>query len=167
MTQARPTTLVVRDASWRAWLGFTAIAVGMLFAILDIKIVASSMLDIQVALAIPADLLSYLQTTYLIAEVIAIALTGWLTRVMSTRWLFVTAMTGFVIASIGCAASQTYQVLFVFRFIQGLFGGAIIPLVFTAAFLLFPPRQQVLATMRWWLGHARANRGALYRWQDY
>ncbi len=57
----------------------------MFFAILDIQIVASSMLDIQVALAISADLLSYLQTTYLIAEVIAIALTGWLTRVMSTR----------------------------------------------------------------------------------
>jgi MFS transporter, DHA2 family, multidrug resistance protein len=83
----------------------------------------------------------------LIAEVIAIALSGWLTKVMSTRWLFVVAMTGFVLASVGCAASQTYQTLLVFRFVQGLFGGAIIPLVFTAAFLLFPPQRQALATM--------------------
>jgi MFS transporter, DHA2 family, multidrug resistance protein len=133
--------------SVRAWLGFTAMAVGMFFAILDIQIVASSILDIQLALKIPADRLSYIQTTYLIAEVIAIALSGWLTKVMSTRWLFVVAMTGFVLASVGCAASQTYQALLVFRFIQGLFGGAIIPLVFTAAFLLFPPHRQALATM--------------------
>jgi hypothetical protein len=56
LTQARPTTLVVRDASWRAWLGFTAMAVGMFFAILDIQIVASSMLDIQVALALPLSI---------------------------------------------------------------------------------------------------------------
>ncbi len=134
-------------ASWRNWLGFTAMAVGMFFAILDIQIVASSLLDIQLALHIPANRLSYIQTTYLIAEVIAIALTGWLTRVMSTRWLFVTAMLGFVLASVGCAASPSHEILLVLRFVQGLFGGAIIPLVFTAAFLLFPPRQQMIATM--------------------
>ena len=56
LTQAGPTTLVVRDASWRAWLGLTAMAVGMFFAILDIQIVASSMLDIQVALALPLSI---------------------------------------------------------------------------------------------------------------
>ena len=134
-------------AGWRAWLGFTAMTVGMFFAILDIQIVASSLVDIQFALNIPSNQLSYIQTTYLIAEVIAIALSGWLTRVMSTRWLFVAAMTGFVVASVGCAASQSYMVLFGFRFIQGLFGGAIIPLVFTAAFVLFPPRRQPLATV--------------------
>ena len=60
----------------------------MFLAILDIQIVASSLIDIQFALSIPPERLSYIQTTYLIAEVIAVALTGFLTRVMSTRWLF-------------------------------------------------------------------------------
>ncbi len=138
---------VLPQQGWRAWVGFTAMAIGMFLAILDIQIVASSLLDIQFALKIPAEQLSYIQTTYLIAEVIAIALTGWLTRVMSTRWLFVAAMLGFVIASVGCAISNTTQSLLVFRFIQGLFGGAIIPLVFTAVFLLFPPQLQTRATV--------------------
>lgn len=145
MTPLNPPT---KDAaSWKAWVGFTAMTIGMFFAILDIQVVASSLIDIQMALGIPGNRLSYIQTTYLIAEVIAIALTGWLTRVMSTRWLFVWAMGGFVLASVGCAAATSYEMLFVFRFIQGLFGGAIIPLVFTAVFLLFPARQQTIATV--------------------
>jgi DHA2 family multidrug resistance protein len=133
--------------NWRTWLGFTAMTAGMFLAILDIQIVASSLIDIQLDLKIPGSRLSYIQTTYLIAEVIAITLTGWLTRVMSTRWLFATAMIGFVLASVACAASTSYQMLYAFRFIQGLFGGAVIPIVFSAAFLMFPKERQPLATM--------------------
>ncbi len=132
---------------WRAWAGFTAMTAGMFLAILDIQVVASSLIDIQLDLKIPGSRLSYLQTTYLIAEVIAIALTGWLTRVMSTRWLFAAAMTGFVAASICCAASTSYPMLFAFRFVQGFFGGAVIPIIFSAAFLMFPPARQPLATV--------------------
>ena len=130
-----------------AWVGFVAMAFGMFMAILDIQIVASSMVDIQFALNIPSENLSYIQTIYLIAEVIAIATTGWLTRVLSTRWLFVSAMIGFVAASAGCAAADTYQTLYVWRAVQGLFGGAIIPLVFSAAFLMFSSRTQPIATV--------------------
>jgi len=64
---------------------------------------------------------------------------------MSTRWLFTAAMTGFVAASIACAASETYVTLYVFRFIQGLFGRAVIPIIFSAAFLMFPARHQLWA----------------------
>lgn len=135
------------SSTLRNWLGFSAMTAGMFLAILDIQIVASSLIDIQLDLTIPGPRLSYIQTVYLIAEVIAIALTGFLTRVMSTRWLFVTTMLGFVAASIACAASPTYQVLYTFRFIQGLFGGAIIPIIFSAAFLMFPPNRQPLATV--------------------
>ena len=136
-----------KRGSWRDWAGFAAMTAGMFLAILDIQIVASSLIDIQLDLKIPGPQLSYIQTNYLIAEVIAIALTGWLTRVMSTRWLFVAAMVGFVLASIACAASPSFEILYVCRFVQGLFGGAVIPMVFSAAFLMFPPREQPIATV--------------------
>ena len=142
-------TPIMRDRP-AAWIGFTAMTVGMFMAILDIQIVASSMVDIQFALNIPSENLSYIQTLYLIAEVIAIAMTGWLSRVLSTRWLFVAAMLGFVGASAGCAAADDYQTLYVWRIAQGLFGGAIIPLVFSAVFLLFTGRAS--------LGHRHRRR---------
>ena len=119
---------------------------GMFMAILDIQIVASSLPEIQIALHIPGDRLSWIQTTYLIAEVIAIPLTGYLTRLLSLRWLFVAAIAGFTLASVGCAASDGFAPLIAFRVMQGFCGGAVIPAVFTSVFLLFPARMHVRTT---------------------
>lgn len=121
-------------------------SVGMFLAILDIQIVASSLIEIQADLGIPSNRLSYLQTTYLIAEIIAIAASGRLARAMSTRWLFTAGLVGFVVASGACAASTSYPMLFVARTVQGLFGGVLIPTVFSAVFLMFPEKKQALAT---------------------
>ena len=87
------------------WAGFLLMCLGMFMAILDIQVVATSLPTIQRALAISPDAMSWIQTAYLIAEVIAIPLTGLFTRVLSLRWLFVTAVSLFTLASIGCAFS--------------------------------------------------------------
>src|SRR5271170_6275596 len=129
------------------WIGFIAMAVGMFMAILDIQIVASSLPDIQAGLHITTDVTSWIQTAYLMAEVIAIPLTGFLARCLSTRFLFVGAVVGFTAASLACALSDNFVALVAWRVIQGFCGGAIIPCVFAAVFLLFPPRLHDRATM--------------------
>ena len=123
-----------------SWVGFMAMCVGMFMAILDIQIVATSLPSIQEALAIQPDQMSWIQTSYLIAEVIAIPLTGWLTRVLSLRGLFVVATSLFVVASVACAASTGFASLVSARIVQGFAGGALIPIVFSAGFVLFPVR---------------------------
>jgi len=131
----------------RTWLGFAAMCLGMFMAILDIQIVASSLPAIEAAVGVAGQGISWIQTAYLIAEVVAIALTGFLGRAMSLRWLFVLAAGGFTLASAGCAASETFPVLVAWRVVQGFCGGALIPAVFAAVFLLFPPRLHERATM--------------------
>lgn len=64
-----------------ASIGFAMMCVGMFMAILDVQVVSTSLPTIQRALAIPPDQMSWVQTAYLVAEVIAIPLTGFLTRV--------------------------------------------------------------------------------------
>ena len=130
----------------RTWLGFLAMCLGMFMAVLDIQIVASSLPEIQAAIRIPSHELSWVQTAYLIAEVIAIPLTGWLTRLMTLRGMFVIAAAGFTAASVGCAMSNGFASLVAFRVVQGFCGGAIIPAVFTSVFVLFPTSRQVRAT---------------------
>ncbi|HEY3638391.1 MAG TPA: DHA2 family efflux MFS transporter permease subunit [Rhizomicrobium sp.] len=120
--------------------------IGMFMAILDVQVVATSLPTIQDALRIPRDEMSWIQTAYLIAEVIAIPLTGFLTRLLTMRWLFVITISIFTIASIGCAASGSFHVLMVWRVVQGFSGGTLIPAVFSAVFLLFPHRLQGIAT---------------------
>jgi len=118
----------------------------MFMAILDIQIVATSLPAIQRALDLPPDQMSLVQTAYLIAEVIAIPLTGFLTRVLTLRWLFAGAIVVFTIASVGCAASTDLTDLVAWRIVQGFAGGVMIPAVFTAVFRLFPGPGQSAAT---------------------
>ena len=133
-------------ASLAVWAGFGAMTLGMFMAVLDIQIVVTSLPNISNALAIPADRMSWVQTAYLIAEVIAIPLTGLLTRVLSLRVLFAAALALFTAASVACAASSGFESLIASRVVQGFAGGVLIPSVFSAVFLLFPVRQQGLAT---------------------
>lgn len=121
--------------------------IGMFMAILDVQIVATSLPAMQKALAIAPDQMSWVQTAYLIAEVIAISLTGFFTRWLGMRRLFVVAISIFTLASLGCAASDSLGALLSWRVLQGFAGGTLIPAVFSAVFLLFPPRRQGVATM--------------------
>jgi MFS transporter, DHA2 family, multidrug resistance protein len=132
--------------SLRTWAGFGLLCVGMFMAILDIQIVATSLPDIQSALEIDKAQMSWIQTSYLIAEVIAIPLTGLLTRALTMRWLFVSALVVFTIASAGCAMSSSLGALVAWRTLQGFAGGCLIPLVFSAVFVMFPARAQATAT---------------------
>ena len=91
----------------RTWIGFVFMCIGMFMAVLDISVVGSSLTNMQSALKIPIDDLSWIQTAYLTAEVIAIPMTGWLTRAVSLRWMFVAATAGFTLASLGCALSNS------------------------------------------------------------
>jgi DHA2 family multidrug resistance protein len=106
--------------------GLVLMCLGMFMAILDIQVVVTSLPTIQDALAISPDAISWIQTAYLIAEIIAIPLTGWLTRVLTLRWLFVSAIILFTLASIGCASSSSLVMLLSFRVVQGFAGGELI-----------------------------------------
>lgn len=136
----------IPEASLRTWAGFSFMCIGMFMAILDIQIVATSLPTIQSALSIGTDQMIWIQTAYLTAEIVAIPLTGFLTARLGMRWLFVSAVTVFTIASVGCSESQTFAALIAWRIVQGFAGGTLIPAVFSAVFLLFPVRSQGIAT---------------------
>jgi MFS transporter, DHA2 family, multidrug resistance protein len=121
--------------------------VGMFMAVLDVQVVATSLPTIQKALGVDRDQMSWVQTAYLIAEIVSIPLTGFLIRTLTMRRLFVVAVSFFTLASIGCAASGTFAVLIACRIVQGFFGGTLIPAVFAAVFLLFPVQRQTFATV--------------------
>jgi MFS transporter, DHA2 family, multidrug resistance protein len=149
MSAERPASaedIEAREAGAAKWFGFALMCLGMFMAILDIQVVATSLPTIQDALAISPDAMSWIQTAYLIAEITAIPLTGWLTRVLTLRWLFVIAISLFTLASIGCALSGNLVTLVGFRVVQGFAGGTLIPAVFSAVFLLFPIRSHPIAT---------------------
>jgi MFS transporter, DHA2 family, multidrug resistance protein len=135
------------SVNFAIWTGFAMMCIGMFMAILDVQVVATSLPTIQQALNIAQDQMSWIQTAYLIAEIISIPLTGFLIRTLTMRWLFIGAVSIFTFASIGCAASGSFSSLITWRVLQGFSGGTLIPAVFSAVFLFFPVSSQALATM--------------------
>lgn len=139
---ARPAVSDERTLTLPEWTGFIAMVFGIFMAILDIQIVASSLEQIQAGLSATRDEITWVQTAYLIAEVVIIPLSGWLGRALSTRYLFALSSAGFTLMSLLCAMAWDLQSMIVFRGLQGFFGGAMIPSVFAVIYTLFPPRQQ-------------------------
>ncbi len=129
-----------RAVPTRHIVAFIFMVFGMFMAILDIQIVSSSLAEIQAGISASADEISWVQTSYLIAEVVMIPLSGTLTRIFSTRYLFVMSAAGFTLMSLMCAFSDSISSMMVWRALQGFVGGAMIPTVFATSFTVFPPR---------------------------
>src|SRR5262249_50024744 len=80
------------------------------------------------------------------AEVVAIPLSGFLSRALGTRILFATAAAGFTLASVMCGTSTSIGSMIVWRLLQGFIAGGMVPTVFASAYLIFQgPRQQLVA----------------------
>src|SRR3954468_20168486 len=126
----------------RRLVTFVFMVFGMFMAILDIQIVSASLSEIQAGLSASADEISWVQTAYLIAEVIMIPLSGTLSRVLSTRWMFVISAGGFTLMSFMCATSSTIGEMILWRALQGFIGGGMIPTVFASAYSIFPPEKR-------------------------
>ena len=102
------------------------------------RIVSASLSEIQAGLSASSDEIPWVQTAYLIAEVVMIPLSGFLARALSTRVLFLSAAIGFTAASALCATATSIDQMIVYRALQGFIGGGMIPSVFAVAFSLFP-----------------------------
>ena len=143
---AAPPAQAGRPPSLRDWFGVLAMSVGLFMAIMDVQIVTSSLTQIQGGLSASADEISWVQTAYLIADVVMAPLSGTLSRLLSTRVLFVTATLGFTAASGLCATATSLSQMIVYRAIQGFCGGAITPSVFPVIYTRFrgPPLTRLM-----------------------
>lgn len=134
-----------RARSWRGVLAFSIMCVGFFTALLDIQIVSSSLANIGGGLSTGRDDIGWVQTAYLIAEIIVVPMSGWLTRVCSTRWLFAGSAFGFTLASMACGLAWNIESMIVFRALQGMLGASMIPTVYTSAFYYFEGQRRLIA----------------------
>ena len=128
----------------RKFLIFGVMAFGQFMALFDIQIISASLKDVQAGLAAGPDEISWVQTAYLMAELVMIPLSGYLATAMSSRWLFTCSAGLFTLSSMMCGLSWNLSSMIAFRAIQGFTGGAMIPMVFATGFTLFHGKQRAL-----------------------
>jgi len=123
----------------RQWLAVLGAMIGAFMAVLDIQITNSSLNDIAGALGCSLDEGSWISTSYLVAEIIVIGTSAWLARVFSLKRYLLFSVVTFVFFSLMCAFSTNLDEMIIGRALQGLTGGALIPLAFTINILILPP----------------------------
>ncbi|WP_421846450.1 DHA2 family efflux MFS transporter permease subunit [Novosphingobium sp.] len=137
---ANPTAMPAR----RKFLIFGLMAFGQFLALFDIQIVSASQRELAAGLSAGADEVSWVQTAYLMAELVMIPLSGFLARALSTRWLFVGSAALFTLFSLLCGLSWSIGSMVAFRALQGFTGGAMVPLVFAVGYTLFEGKQRAM-----------------------
>src|ERR1700759_4603012 len=128
----------------RKLLIFGIMAFGQFMALLDIQIVAASLNSIQAGLSAGPDEIAWVQTAYLMAEIVMIPLAAYLSIALSTRGLFTASAVAFTLASLLCGMAWSIESMTVFRAIQGFVGGAMVPTVFATGFTLFQGKQRAM-----------------------
>ena len=130
--------------SARKYLIFGILAFGQFMALIDIQIVAASLNDVQAGLSAGPDEISWVQTGYLMAELVMIPFAAFLTQALSTRWLFALSAGLFTAASALCGMAWDIHSMIAFRVIQGFVGGAMVPTVFATGFALFTGKDRAM-----------------------
>jgi DHA2 family multidrug resistance protein len=128
--------------SLKTWVAVLGATLGAFMAVLNIQIVNASLADIQGGIGAGIDDGGWISTSYLIAEIIVIPLSGWLAQVFSVRIYLLTNAVLFLVFSAACALAHDLSQMIVLRALQGFFGGVLIPLAFTLIITLLPKAKQ-------------------------
>ncbi|MGI2022972.1 DHA2 family efflux MFS transporter permease subunit [Shewanella glacialipiscicola] len=130
--------------SRRSWIAVFGGLIGAFMAILDIQITNASLKEIQGSLGATLEEGSWISTAYLVAEMIAIPLSGWLSTGLSVRRYLLWTTAAFIFASILCSLAWNLEAMIAFRALQGFFGGALIPLAFRLILEFLPDNKRAV-----------------------
>src|SRR5215470_3479522 len=123
-----------------------------LMAVLDISIVNVALSDIRASFGTPIDQIAWVSTGYMMANIVVIPMTGWLQRKFGYRRYFAGSILIFTAASALCGAAWNLPSLVMFRVLQGLGGGAIIPTSQAILFARYPREEHGMAGAMFGLG---------------
>ena len=137
-----PATPAAPAVSVKTWVAVIGATLGAFMAVLNIQIVNASLADIQGAIGAGIDDGGWISTSYLIAEIVVIPLSGWLAQVFSVRIYLLTNAIIFLLFSAACALAQNLPQMIVLRAFQGFSGGVLIPMAFTLIITLLPKAKQ-------------------------
>jgi DHA2 family multidrug resistance protein len=130
-------------------LGATVLSLANFMVVLDTSIANVAMPTIAGDLGVSTTEGTWVVTSYAVAEAITIPLTGWLVRRFGQVRLFLFSVIFFVIFSVLCGMANSLGMLVLFRVLQGLAGGPLIPLSSTLMLTVFPKAKANIALSLW------------------
>src|SRR5712691_3416557 len=124
------------------WQATLVIALGLLMAVLDTTIVSVVLPQIATAFHTDYQTITWVGTGYFLASAAVIPIVGYLSDRVGTKTIFLIGLGLFTLGSGLCALAPTAQWLIAFRILQGIGGGAMLPVAMAIIFRLFGPTER-------------------------
>jgi DHA2 family multidrug resistance protein len=141
-----------RDDAANKWLIAAAVMLATIMEVIDTTIANVALLHIRGSLSAGVDEAAWVLTSYIVANAIIIPLTGWCGAYFGRKRFFIFSILLFVFGSLMAGASPNLQMLVFCRVLQGLGGGAMMPMSQAILMETFPPDQQAVAMSVWGMG---------------
>jgi DHA2 family multidrug resistance protein len=142
----------------RRWAITVTVMLVSVLQVLDTSVTNVALPHIQGALSAGLDEVSWVLTSYLAANAIALPATGWLTARLGRRRFFLICTALFTVSSFLSAVAPSIEFLIAMRILQGLGGGPIIPVAQAVLWEIFPPHQRGMAMAVWGSGSCSPRR---------
>jgi DHA2 family multidrug resistance protein len=127
------------------WAVAVAVAVGALLEVIDTSIVNVALSQIQASLGATLAEVSWVVSSYAVANVITLPLSAWLGHRFGKKNYFIFSLVGFTVASAMCGVATSFWMLVVARALQGLAGGGLLAKAQAILFETFPREEQAIA----------------------
>jgi MFS family permease len=124
------------------WQATLIAALGLFMAILDNTIVSVMLPQMLTAFHTDFGTITWVVTGYFLAQAAVIPVVGYLSDRIGTKSVFLTALALFTVGSALCAFAPTKEWLIIFRVVQGIGGGALLPIAFAIVYRIFPPTER-------------------------
>jgi DHA2 family multidrug resistance protein len=127
------------------WLITITVMLPTIMEIIDTSVANVALPNMQGSLNAGTDEVTWVLTSYLVANAVVLPMTGWLSRVFGRKRFLMTCIVLFTLASLLCGAAPNLGALIFFRVLQGAAGGALIPISQAILMETFPPNQRGMA----------------------
>ena len=105
---------------------------------LDTTIANVALPHIRGSLSASLDQISWVLTSYIVAAAIMMPLTGWLAGRFGIKYVFITSVSGFTLASALCGSATSLTELVLYRGLQGICGAGLVPLSQAVFLQIYP-----------------------------
>ena len=136
---------MTEDRNINKWLITITVMLPTIMEIIDTSVANVALPHMQGSLNAGVDEVTWVLTSYLVANAVVLPMTGWLSRVFGRKRFLMSCIVLFTLASLMCGAAPNLASLIFFRVLQGAAGGALIPISQAILMETFPPNQRGMA----------------------
>ncbi len=140
-----PASEEVKRAGINPWFVALTVSLATFMELLDTSIANVSLPYIAGGLGRSFDEVTWILTTYLVANAIVLPMSAWLSRVFGRRNYYMSCVALFTIASFFCGIAPTLQIILIARIVQGIGGGGLAPVEQAILVDTFPPEKRASA----------------------